>query len=151
VVELESKSSYRPVLGVALVSLLVCGLAFPLVVTGVAQGLFPSQANGEMVTVNGRVVGSALIAQGFSSPMFFHARNESQTASGVDPDIGVADALGQVAGISGATGIPQAQLQALVTSNEQGTLLGFGSPYVDVLSLNVQLIQMYPSVYSAFG
>lgn len=147
----KSRASYRPVAGIALVSLILCGLVFPLVVTGVAQALFPSQANGELVTVNGRVVGSTLIAQGFSSPAFFHPRNSSQSASGVDPDISVPDALSQVARISSATGIPASSLTSLVRQNERGTLLGFGSPYVDVLTLNVLLIQAYPAAYPSSG
>ena len=150
--ELEkSRPSYRPVAGVAVLSLIVCGLVFPLVVTGVAQALFPSQANGELVTVDGRVVGSALVAQGFSSPAFFHPRHASQAASGVDADISVSDALSQVARISSVTGISTASLTTLVHQNEQGTFLGFGSPYVDVLTLNVVLMQEYPAAYSSFG
>jgi K+-transporting ATPase ATPase C chain len=60
-----------------LVSTLLFGLLFPLLVTGLAQVLFPKQANGQLVTRNGKVVGSRLIGQPFSSPGYFHSRPSS--------------------------------------------------------------------------
>jgi K+-transporting ATPase ATPase C chain len=56
------------------VTLVLTGLAYPLIVTGVAQALFPWRANGSMVSAEGRAVGSELIAQGFKSPAYFQAR-----------------------------------------------------------------------------
>lgn len=56
------------------VLLLICGFIYPLVTTGVAQLLFPKQANGSLVEVNGVVQGSELIAQEFTSPKLFHSR-----------------------------------------------------------------------------
>jgi potassium-transporting ATPase KdpC subunit len=58
-----------------LVTLVLTGVVYPLVVTGLAQLLFPAQANGSMVQdAKGRTVGSELIAQHFESPAYFHPR-----------------------------------------------------------------------------
>src|SRR6202451_217149 len=59
------------------VTTVLFGLLFPLVVTGLAQVLFPKQANGELVTRNGKIVGSRLIGQSFSSPGYFYSRPSS--------------------------------------------------------------------------
>jgi K+-transporting ATPase ATPase C chain len=132
----------------ALLSLVVCGLLFPLIVTGLAQLFFPEQANGSITKLNGREVGSDLIAQTFTSPMFFHPRNDS--ASGVDPDINVQDAYSQIQRISLATSITADDLKNLVDQNIQRTMWIAGDEYVNVLSLNILLIQRYPSIYKAY-
>ena len=152
---MESKNpNYRPVIGVALVSLLLCGLFFPLLITGIAQAILPYQANGDLAKLDGRVVGSYLIDNGFTLPVFFHTRNETnpltESASLVDPDITLGQAYSQIPAISQATGISQSNLTTIVNSNAEGTIWVFGSPYVDVLNLNLILISEYPSVYHNF-
>lgn len=59
------------------VTTVLFGLLFPLLITGLAQVLFPKQANGELVTRKGKVVGAHLIGQSFSSPGYFHSRPSS--------------------------------------------------------------------------
>jgi K+-transporting ATPase ATPase C chain len=66
-----------------LVTTLLFGVAFPLLVTGLAQILFPKQANGQLITHNGQIVGSRLIGQSFSSPAYFHSR-PSNAGTGYD-------------------------------------------------------------------
>ncbi|MBU6466268.1 potassium-transporting ATPase subunit KdpC [Simplicispira hankyongi] len=68
------KTLFRPALSLFILLTLITGLAYPLAVTGLAQLLFPSQANGSLVKVNGVVVGSALIGQPFSQPGHFWSR-----------------------------------------------------------------------------
>jgi K+-transporting ATPase ATPase C chain len=138
----------RPVVGLALISLTACGLIFPLVITGIAQLFFPYQANGEIVQFDGRAIGSNLIDNNFTLPIFFHGRNQSQSASHVDPDITLQDAYSQIPRISLATGIPSTSLRQLVNENVEGTFWIFGSPYVNVLRLNLALIKEYPSIYN---
>lgn len=148
--ENKKKSPYRPVIMVAIVSLIICGLVFPLAMTGLAQVFFPNTANGELVTLNGCTVGSSLIAQNFNFSVFFFPRPASESASGVDPDITLQNATAQVPRISNATGIPVATLYSLVNDHVQGTFWIFGSPYVDVLQLNIALIKAYPTTYDRY-
>ncbi len=145
------KSEYGATIRLAFVSLVICGLIFPLVVTGVAQVFLPYQANGEMVSLHGRNVGSILVAQDFESPMFFHSRNATLSASGVDPDITLQDAYSQIPRISNATGILSNNLKTLVDQNVEKTMWIAGDSYVNVLSLNLLLIEKYPSIYASFS
>jgi potassium-transporting ATPase KdpC subunit len=62
---------------------ILTGLLYPAVMTGVSELIFPKQANGSIVTVNGKVVGSTLIAQSFTLPQDFHPR-PSQAGNGYD-------------------------------------------------------------------
>jgi K+-transporting ATPase ATPase C chain len=142
------RQNCAPAIRLAVMSLLLCGLVFPLVITGFAQLIFPSQANGSLVQLHGKAVGSSLIAQNFSKPIFFHPRNDS--ASGVDPDITVQDAQSQIPRISSATGISVETLQQIVNQNEEGTFWIFGTPYVNVLRLNLALIQTGNVAYGKF-
>jgi potassium-transporting ATPase KdpC subunit len=67
-----------------LVTTVIFGLVYPLVVTGIAQGLMPLRANGQLLTSNGKIIGSRIIGQPFSSPGYFYPR-PSAAGNGYDP------------------------------------------------------------------
>jgi potassium-transporting ATPase KdpC subunit len=71
-------------LRVTIVSIVLLGLIYPLVMTGLAQAMFPRQANGSLVTVNGQVVGSTIIGQLWTKPQYFQGR-PSAAGKGYDP------------------------------------------------------------------
>jgi K+-transporting ATPase ATPase C chain len=67
-------SSLRPALVLTLLFAALLGLGYPALLTGVAQVLFPDQANGSLIHRDGKVIGSGLIGQAFASPAYFHGR-----------------------------------------------------------------------------
>jgi potassium-transporting ATPase KdpC subunit len=173
-----------------LLAILCCGI-YPAIVWAVGQGLFSDKANGSLVRFNGKVVGSALIAQGFAGPAYFHPRPSAaglgydaansggtnlgptsknliedvkqrvagyreenglssdtpvpvdavtSSASGLDPHIGVRNALLQAARVAKARGLGERELLAKVEAHTEGRTLGFlGEPRVNVLTLNLSL------------
>lgn len=75
----------RPALVSTLFFTLLLGVGYPLLVTGIAQLAFPAQANGSLVRdKSGQVVGSRLLAQGFSRPEYLHPRPSAAGADGYD-------------------------------------------------------------------
>jgi K+-transporting ATPase ATPase C chain len=70
----------RPAIVLVIALTLITGLVYPLVMTGIAGVLFPNQAQGSLVEVDGKVVGSAFIGQEFTSDKYFHGRPSATTA-----------------------------------------------------------------------
>jgi K+-transporting ATPase ATPase C chain len=169
------------------------GIVYPLVMTGISQVLFPNQSNGSLIRdSSGTVVGSALLAQGFTQPQYFHPRPSAagttgydatasggtnlgptnqklidnvqsnadayrqennlaadaavpvdavtSSASGLDPDISVANALLQAPRVAAARGLSEDQVRGMVNQYTEGrTLFVLGEPRVNVLKLNLAL------------
>ena len=146
----KEKWNFKPIIGLTVISLLICGIFYPFLIAGIGQVFFPYQANGEIAQLNGQAIGSNLIAQNFTSAAFFHPRNETESpsASGVDPDITLQDAYSQTSRINNSTGIPVEGITNIINRNKEGTLWIFGYPYVNVLQLNLELIKTYPTIYN---
>jgi K+-transporting ATPase ATPase C chain len=150
------RKSLGPSIRVVILSMLVFGIAYPLVLVGIGQGILPFQSNGSQIAMDGKnAVGSILIGQEFTTPKFLHIRPAAQTASGVDPHITPEDAFAQAVNVSNATGIPINTITTLIElnieRNKVENLIVFGPHYVNVLEVNLELVRQYPEVYAEFA
>jgi len=76
-----------PAVAILLAFTVITGFLYPVVVTAAAQAVFPSQANGSMLTADGSTIGSSLIGQTFDQPKYFWGRPSAAGASGYDPTV----------------------------------------------------------------
>src|SRR5262249_15934723 len=83
-VRLVMWSPIVPAFRITLVLTVLTGLVYPTVVTGVAQVIFPRQAHGSLVTIDGKVIGSEFIGQNFARPEYFHPRPSAAGKDGYD-------------------------------------------------------------------
>lgn len=78
------KKNLRIAVWFTLVTTVLFGFVYPLVITGLSQVLFPDKANGQLIQRNGKLIGSRIIGQNFTGPGYFHSR-PSAAGTGYDP------------------------------------------------------------------
>jgi len=78
-------SQLWPALRINIFLMILLGVGYPLAVTGIAQAIFPHQANGSLITKNGQVIGSEIIGQNFTKPEYFQPRPSAAGNDGYDP------------------------------------------------------------------
>jgi K+-transporting ATPase ATPase C chain len=179
---------------------LALGVIYPLAMTGLAQVLFPRQANGSLIRSGGAVIGSELLGQQFARPEYFHPRPSAAgrgydaagsggsnlgptskalverttadvekvlaenpglrrgripadmvtaSASGLDPNISVANAYAQAARIAAARGVSESEIRGMIGHSITGRQFGtLGEPRVNVLRLNLALDAMTKARHS---
>ncbi len=168
------KTNLRIAILFTVVTTVLFGLIYPLGVTGLAQLLFPSKANGSLLSKDGKLVGSQLIGQSFSGAAYFHSRLSNAglldrvkadveklhaenpaapipvdlvtaSGSGLDPEISPAAAEFQVPRVARERKLTEADVRALVQKHTLHRQFGFlGEPRVRVLELNLDLDANHP-------
>ena len=124
----------KPAFVMLLALTVLTGILYPLLVTGIAQGLFPDAANGSLIKQNGNLAGSAMIGQPFSDPKYFWGR---PSATGPTP---YNAAAWQAPRIARLRGLPLDTVEGLVAQHTQGRQFGvLGEARVNVLQLNLAL------------
>lgn len=134
----------RAGLGLLVIFVLLTGVGYPLAVTGIGQTLFSHQANGSLVVLNGRIIGSELIGQTFDGDRYFHAR-PSAAGSGYDASYSAGSNLAPSSLDLNKT--VTARVEALKTSGDMGrvpvdlvTASGSGlDPDISVASAKFQM------------
>src|SRR5260370_39744017 len=77
-------SEIKPAIMITLILTVICGLIFPFAITGIAQVVFPREANGSLTMANSQAIGSDLIGQNFAKPEYFHPRPSAAGDKGYD-------------------------------------------------------------------
>jgi K+-transporting ATPase ATPase C chain len=146
--------NWGPSLRVVILLIITTGIAYPLLMVLIGEVTLPFQSTGSMLTLDGEVVGSKLIAQEFKSDKLFHIRPPANSTSTVDPHISPDDAYAQISRISKVTGLPESTLKTAILlnieKNKVSNMLVFAPDYVNVLEVNIELISGYPDVYQEF-
>ncbi len=119
----------RPAIMMIILFSALTGLAYPLAITGIAQLVFPGKANGSVIERDGKIAGSALIGQNFTSERYFHGRPSATSAPDPADPSKTVDAPYNAANSSGSNLGPTSQ--KLVDRVSSAIEAGFAAGYVD--------------------
>jgi len=100
---------FRPAIVLFVLFTALTGVAYPLAMTGIAQKLFPRQANGSLIEQNGKVIGSSLIGQNFTAEQYFHGRPSATTDTDPNDSTKTVPAPYNAANSSGSNAGPTAK------------------------------------------
>ncbi|BAT58461.1 potassium-transporting ATPase C chain [Variibacter gotjawalensis] len=126
-------SLLRPAITLTVTLTLLTGLAYPLAITGIAQGALPYQANGSLTVRDGKTIGSELIGQSFSGDRYFHGRPSATTTADLNDASKTVDAPYNAASSSGSNLAPTSK--ALVDSiRERAAAYGNGPAPADIVT-----------------
>ncbi len=143
-------SQLRPALILLIAFTVLTGLVYPLAITGIGQLLLPSQANGSLVSRDGRIVGSSLIGQNFTSDRFFHGRPSATTASDPADASKTVDAPYNAASSTGSNFGPTAK--ALIEAVEsRAKALGTGAQPADLVTASASGLDPHVSPAGALA
>lgn len=145
-------SQIRPAIVMLSVFTVVTGVAYPLLVTGIAQLAAPYQANGSLVQKDGKTVGSALIGQQFSDSRYFHPRPSA--TSGPDPkdETKTTDSPYNAANSSGSNlGPTSKKLVERVKADVNGIRAGTGATVVPADAVTTSASGLDPHISPAFA
>jgi K+-transporting ATPase ATPase C chain len=143
-------SLIRPAVVLTLAFTLLTGLAYPLAMTGLAQGIMPRQANGSLVVRNGTVVGSDLIGQAFASPRYFHGRPSATSAADPADPAKTVDAPYNAASSSGSNLGPSSKALADAI-RERAAAYGTGPAPADLVTASASGLDPHLSPAAALA
>jgi potassium-transporting ATPase KdpC subunit len=139
----------RPSLVLLALFTLLTGLAYPLAITGFAQGAMPHTANGSILVRGGKEIGSALIGQSFTSPGYFHGRPSATSAADPADASKTVDAPYNAASSSGSNLGPTSKALADAV-RERAAVYGSGPAPADLVTASASGLDPHISPEAAF-
>ena len=131
----SAAGSIRQAVVTTLVLLLICGFLFPVLMTGLGSLIFPSQAGGNLIYVDGQPVGSRFVGQEFTDPRFMRGRPSQYHYNTYYVAV-------QIPTLAENTGLSEERLEEIVEANTTHKVLGiFGEEAVNVLGVNLAIAQ----------
>ena len=111
------------------------GIIYPLTITILGQVFLSDTSNGQLILKNVQVIGSKLIGQNFTKPIYFHSRH---SASGLDPHITIEDANKQIVRIARVRKLEENKIRKLIDLHTTRRFI-FTEPMINVLEVNLEL------------